>query len=103
VLAGTAHVKDFFAPGRGISLAIPASAKPRIHERARRILTADNLTGAVAAVAMLVDDTLVLVVAVATLTRKRLPERGGRHLELLSGAVLLLLGLVLLLRPEWLT
>jgi hypothetical protein len=52
---------------------------------------------------MLVDDTLVLVVAVATLTRKRLPERGGRHLELLSGAVLLLLGLVLLLRPEWLT
>jgi hypothetical protein len=41
-------------------------------------------------------------VAVATLSRTRLQERGGRILELVSGAVMAALALVLLLRPEWL-
>jgi glutaredoxin len=146
-LVGMVHVKDFFAPGRGVSLSIPAAAKPRIYQRARRILTAENLWGAIAAVAVLavlvnlvevlctaglpavytqvlasrdlarleyygnlgvyvaayvLDDALVLGVTVATLSRTRLQERGGRVLKLLSGAVLLLLGLALVFRPDWL-
>ena len=32
----------------------------------------------------------------------KLDERGGRRLKLLSGAVMLALGLVMLLRPQWL-
>jgi hypothetical protein len=147
VLAGALNVKDSVAPGRWVSLSIPEAAKPRIYERARRILTAENLAGAVVAVAMLailvnlvellctaglpalytqvlasrdlshtayygnlaiyvaayvLDDSLVLGVVVTTLSRKRLQERSGRALKFVSGLVLLLLGLALLLRPEWL-
>jgi hypothetical protein len=46
--------------------------------------------------AYVADDSAVLAVAVATLSRRRLQERGGRWLELLSGAVILLLGLLLI-------
>lgn len=53
IAAGTVHVKDFLALGRGISLSIPDSAKPRLYRQAHRILTAENLPGAIAAVAVL--------------------------------------------------
>ena len=49
--------------------------------------------------AYVADDAVVLAVAVATLSRRRLQERGGRRLELLSGAVILLLGLLLIFAP----
>lgn len=52
--------------------------------------------------AYVADDSLLVGVAVATLSRTRLQERGGRLLKLVSGAVMLALGLVLLLRPSWL-
>jgi uncharacterized membrane protein HdeD (DUF308 family) len=39
---------------------------------------------------------------VTTLSRFKLQETGGRWLKLVSGGVILLLGLVMLLRPEWL-
>lgn len=148
VLMGMVHVKDFVAFGRGISLSIPESAKPRIADRARRILTAENLPGAIAAVAVLaaivnvvellctaglpavytqvlasydltrvayygnlaiyvaayvLDDSKMLGIAVVTLSHRRLQERAGRWLKLLSGLVLAALGLVLLLRPARLT
>jgi len=45
---------------------------------------------------------LVLAIAVATLSRFKLQERGGRWLKLLSGMVMLALGVLLLARPEWL-
>ncbi|HEX5635278.1 MAG TPA: hypothetical protein VFX50_18670 [Gemmatimonadales bacterium] len=48
------------------------------------------------------DDMLMLVIAVTTLSRPALQERAGRGLKLLSGAVMLGLGLVLILRPGWL-
>jgi len=48
------------------------------------------------------DDALVLVVAIVTLSRRRLEERGGRWLKLVSGIVVLLVGSLLLFRPEWL-
>lgn len=50
---GLIHVKDFFAFQRGITLSIPASAKPGIYQRVRRIVTAENLLGAVIGAAVL--------------------------------------------------
>jgi hypothetical protein len=40
--------------------------------------------------------------AVWALGNRRISQTGGRRLKLLSGAVMLILGLVLLLRPGWL-
>lgn len=147
ILAGTVHLKDFFAFGRGPSLSIPDSAKPALFRQARRVLTAENMAGALVAVAVLsmlvnlvellctaglpavytqilashelgrwayygnlalyigayvLDDSIVLAVAIVTLSRQRLQERAGRWLKLLSGVVLASLGVVLILRPEWL-
>lgn len=50
----------------------------------------------------LTDDTLMVGTAVLALGRGRLSERGGRLLKGLSGLVMLTLGTVLLLRPQWL-
>lgn len=47
IVVGVIHVKDFFAFKRGITLSIPESAKPGIYDRVRRIVTAENLVGAV--------------------------------------------------------
>jgi uncharacterized membrane protein HdeD (DUF308 family) len=44
----------------------------------------------------------MLGIAVATLGRRKLQERGGRWLKLVSGLVMLLLGLTMLVRPQWL-
>lgn len=48
------------------------------------------------------DDALMVASAVAALSSRRLSERAGRRLKLISGAVMLALGGVMLLRPEWL-
>ena len=48
VTIGTIHVKDFFAFKKGISLSIPESARPGIYARVRKIVTAENLIGAIA-------------------------------------------------------
>jgi len=52
--------------------------------------------------AYLADDSLMLTVAVVTLSREKLQERGARWLKLMSGVVMLALGLLLVLAPEWL-
>ena len=52
--------------------------------------------------AYLADDAAVVAVAVVTLSRRRLQERGGRWLQLLSGGAMLAFGLVLWLAPRWL-
>ncbi len=52
--------------------------------------------------AYMLDDTVMVGLAVMTLAKTKLQERGGRWLKLLSGAVILVLGLVMLARPEWL-
>jgi hypothetical protein len=52
--------------------------------------------------AYVVDDGLMVTIAVVTLSRRRLQEREGRWLKLVSGAVMLALALVLLFKPEWL-
>jgi hypothetical protein len=146
-IVGAVNIKDFFAWGAGFSLSIPAPAKPTIYAHARRILQADNLAAALAAIivlallvntvellctaglpavythiltqhrlpwwsyygylalynaAYILDDSLMVVGAVVTMQRFKLQEHGGRWLKLVSGLVLLLLGLVLLLKPGWL-
>lgn len=147
LLVGGLNLKDFFAFGSGPSIGIPESAKPGIYRQVRRIIRAENLRGALAAVIVLAilvntvellctaglpaiytqvlttyslpgwayygylalynlayvaDDSLMLAVAVVTLSRRKLQESGGRWLKLLSAVVMLALGLVLLLKPDWL-
>jgi uncharacterized membrane protein HdeD (DUF308 family) len=53
--------------------------------------------------AYMFDDAIMVGTAVATLSRLKLQETGGRWLKLVSGVVVLALGLVMLLRPEWLS
>lgn len=147
LLVGAIHVKDFFAFHAGVSLSIPEATKPGIYQRIRRIVTAENMLGAIVGafvlavlvnvvellctaglpalytnilaqqgystavrygylglyiLAYMFDDAVMVTAVVATLSRFKLQETGGRWLKLVSGVVILLLGLVMLLRPEWL-
>lgn len=52
--------------------------------------------------AYIADDALMVGTAVLALGSGKLTERGGRLLKLLSGVVMLALGVVMLLRPQWL-
>ncbi len=52
--------------------------------------------------AYIADDTLMVASAVWALSSQKLDERQGRWLKLFSGVVMLVLGLVMGLRPEWL-
>lgn len=52
--------------------------------------------------AYVIDDALMVGIAVVTLSRRRLQEREGRWLKLISGAVMLALAGVLLFKPGWL-
>ena len=146
-LVGAVNMKDFFVLGRGLSLGIPEAAKPGLYARARRILQAENLAGALIAVGVLAvlvntvellctagfpavytqilalrqlpwweyygylglynvaymfDDAIMVTIAVVTLGHRKLQERGGRWLKLVSGAVMVGLGAVLIAKPEWL-
>jgi len=144
IAAGAIHVKDFAAYGRGLSLSIPDRSKPGLYAQMRRILQAENLTGAmIGAVVLAVlvqiveflctsgfpalytriltlrepggfgyygylllynaaymfDDLIVLGIGIVTLSQKRLQEHEGRWLKLISGAVMIGLGLYLLAMP----
>jgi thiol-disulfide isomerase/thioredoxin len=144
---GALNLKDFVAFGHGPSLSIPASAKPGIYARVRKVLQehtlAESMLG-VAGLAVLVnfvellctaglpaiytsilarhelsmggrlayiglynlayiaDDSVMVTLAVVTLSRRRLAENAGRWLKLVSAVVMLALGSLLLFRPEWL-
>lgn len=147
LVIGAVNVKDFIAFGKGLSLSIPAAAKPGLYARMRGVLHAEALSASLLAVAMLAvvvnfvellctaglpaiytavltqqqvgtgnyyaylglyilaymaDDALMVTLAVIALGSKKLTENTGRWLKLLSGSVMLLLGLVMLLRPGWL-
>ena len=52
--------------------------------------------------AYIFDDSLMVTIAVVTLSRRKLQERAGRWLKLTSGLVMAGLGAVLLLQPKWL-
>jgi len=147
VTIGFVHLKDFFAPGRGVSLSIPAAAKPGIYAHVRRVIYAQNTGAALLAVtvvavmvnmiellctaglpavytqilmgrqldpvayygylllynlAYVFDDALMVGIVVYTMSRHKLDQRQGRWLKLLSGATVVLLGLLLLFAPQWL-
>ncbi|MCP5149798.1 MAG: NrdH-redoxin [Ectothiorhodospiraceae bacterium] len=53
-------------------------------------------------VAYMADDAVLLALAVVTMRRFKLQERGGRWLKLVSGLLIGGLGAVLLARPQWL-
>ncbi|WP_119354266.1 hypothetical protein [Azohydromonas sediminis] len=144
---GAVNVKDFVAFGRGVSLSIPASAKPGLYARVREVVQAPTLAvSLVAGTALAIvvnfvellctagltalytavlaqhdvgtagryaylglyiagyiaDDALMVALAVAALGQRKLTERSGRWLKLVSGAVMLALAAVLALRPQWL-
>ncbi|MDD1621216.1 MAG: NrdH-redoxin [Methylococcaceae bacterium] len=141
IVAGAINLKDFRGVGSGISLSIPASAKPGIYARMRSILQAENLTGAMIGavvlavlvqvvellctsgfpalytriltlrqldslsyyaylllynVAYMFDDVVILAIGVITLSQQRLQEKEGRRLKLISGLVMVGLGVYLL-------
>ena len=50
----------------------------------------------------MLDDSLILTLAVVTLGRRKLQEKEGRWLKLLSGLIMLGLGTALLVQPAWL-
>ena len=53
-------------------------------------------------IAYIFDDSLMVGIAVITLSSRKLQQTEGRWLKLLSGSVILLLGAVMLLAPQWL-
>jgi hypothetical protein len=53
--------------------------------------------------AYIADDSLMLTIAVMTLSRHKLQETGARRLKLISGVVMLALGLALVFKPQWLS
>jgi hypothetical protein len=52
--------------------------------------------------AYMLDDSVLLTIVVVTLSHHKLQEREGRWLKLVSGLVILALGLVMIFKPEWL-
>jgi glutaredoxin len=48
------------------------------------------------------DDGLMVIVFVVTLSHRKMREAEGRWLKLISGGVVLMLGLAMLFRPDWL-
>ena len=52
--------------------------------------------------AYMFDDGLMVAIVVVSLKKRKLQEAQGRYLKLLSGAVIFVLGVVMLLWPHWL-
>jgi hypothetical protein len=52
--------------------------------------------------AYMLDDALLLTIVVVTLSHRKLQEREGRWLKLVSGVVIFALGLMMIFRPQWL-
>jgi glutaredoxin len=144
LLAGMINLKDFWFYGRGFSLSIPDASKPDIYAGMRRILHAENLTGALIGTVVLAilvqivefmctsgfpalytriltlkqldtmsyysylllynlaymfDDVIILTIGVITLSQRRLQEKEGRWLKLISGLVMAGLGIYLIVAP----
>ncbi len=53
--------------------------------------------------AYMLDDSVMLTIAVVTLSHRKMQEREGRWLKLISGSVMLGLGLTMVFRPDWLS
>lgn len=69
-LIGILNIKDFLAFGSGPSVGIPGAAKRGIYRQVRRVIQAENLVGALAAVVVLA----ILVDTVEVLARRVFPR-----------------------------
>jgi uncharacterized membrane protein HdeD (DUF308 family) len=49
----------------------------------------------------LIDEILVFGAAVLTMRASRIEEKHGRALKLISGVIMLILGFVMVVKPEW--
>lgn len=78
IVAGAINLKDFVAFGRGVTLSIPAAAKPGIYARLRGILSAEHLVPALVGTAVLA----VLVQIVELLCTSGFPALYTRILTL---------------------
>jgi thiol-disulfide isomerase/thioredoxin len=148
IAIGLFGVKDFVFAMRGPSLSIPDSAKPKLYQRVRDLVSAENMpmlllgtiTLALAAnsyellctagfpmvytrvltmnhldtieyylyllfynLIYVIPLLLIVIAFVVTLGGRKLSVSEGRLLKLLSGTMMLLLGIVLLLKPELLS
>jgi cytochrome c biogenesis protein CcdA len=52
--------------------------------------------------AYMLDDTILLGIVVVTLSHRKLQEREGRWLKMISGTAILVLGVVMIFKPSWL-
>jgi len=75
----------------------PAGAVPAVVD-GEFVLTQNS-----AIMGYIADDSLMVGTAVYALAHDKLSEQAGRRLKLISGVVMAVLGLVMLLRPDWLT
>ena len=50
----------------------------------------------------MLDDSILLAIVVTTLSRRKLQESHGRWLKLISGTAILVLGLTMIFKPQWL-
>jgi uncharacterized membrane protein HdeD (DUF308 family) len=48
----------------------------------------------------MLDDTIIVIIAIATLSSKKVTQDYGKFLKLISGILMLVLGLILILRPQ---
>jgi len=53
--------------------------------------------------AYMLDDVLMVSIVIVTLSKKKLQESQGRWLKLFSGSAILLIGFIMIFRPEWLS
>jgi len=147
ILFSIINIKDFFWFKQGVSLSIPDSAKPKLFQRVRLLVNANNIkTMLLATIALalfantyellctagfpmvytrmltlselsdasyyryllfynivyVIPLAFIVLVFVATLGGHKLQEKHGRLLKLISGNMMLLLGLVLVFVPNWL-
>lgn len=145
ILIGLINGKDFFWYKKGISLSIPAAAKPGLFQRMRMVIGADSLGTMLAGTVVLaiiansyellctagfpmvytraltlqplgtfdyygylivynviyvVPLALIVLAFTYTLGSHKLSEFGGRVLKLISGYMMLALGVLLLLAPD---
>lgn len=71
-----------------------------LKDRRRMAIIAATFVAASGVVYFAADDALMVTIAIVTMDKTRLTERGGRWLKLVSGLVMLLLGLALVFFPE---
>ena len=53
--------------------------------------------------AYMLDDVLMVSIVIVTLSKKKLQESQGCWLKLFSGSAILLIGFIMIFRPEWLS